>query len=528
MATDSRPATEWDRGLARLMELAWRFGVPEALTLALAGILYFWNAFRYTLPVGYGGLFGLMSEKIAAKGFVLPASIPFYGPGGIPFAYPPVGLYVAALVERFGGIPYLEYARWQPAIMSVAFAVMFYWLARLILGSRGAALVAVVVVVAASEVTDNQATASGVVRSLAGFWMVASCIVAILAYRASRHRMALVVGAGVLYGLLLATHLSYAVVGGLGILALGLAGHAGPWWRRGIMGAGILAIGILAAAPWWATVLVRHGSIVFTRALQTHGNTGVMIHAREGLLQMLRLAASWYLNVGITWLPLPLLGLTLAGLGLGIIRGNWALVGWFFVVLLFTGEPDRYLAMIGALLVGDLIGNWVHLPGGDPSGGTMARRLRGWIATALVLSVVYWQGFRVVRAGEPVLTSDAFSLGEWFQEETPEDTRFLLVSGGHDLAEWMPYLLRRTPTTAVWGSEWRGRSGVESARLGRVGQCADSQSLDCVELFLAEESVVADYLVVPSGLDRLIASLERDPSWEEAYTNSGFLILRSP
>jgi len=89
----------------------------------------------------------------------------------------------------------------------------------------------------------------------------------------------------------------------------------------------------------------------------------------------------------------------------------------------------------------------------------------------------------------------------------------------------MPFLLRRTPTTAVWGSEWRGRAGVESARLERIGQCADSQSLDCVELFLAEEDVVADYLVVPSSLDRLVASLESDPSWEEAYSNSGFLVF---
>jgi len=507
------------------MDLAWRFALPEALVLVLAGILYFWNAFRYTLPVGYGGLFGLMSEKIAAQGFVLPASIPFYGPGGIPFAYPPVGLYVAALVERFGGIPYLEYARWQPAIMSVAFAVMFYWLARLTLGSRGKALVAVVVVVAAGEVSDNQVTASGVVRSLAGFWMVASCIVAIVAYRASRHRIALVVGAGLLFGLILATHLSYAVVGGLGILAFGLAGHGGSWWRRGSMGAAILAIGILAAAPWWATVLVRHGSVVFTRALQTHGNTGVMIHAREGLLQMLRLAASWCLNVGIRWSPLPLLGLTLAGLGLGIVRGNWALVSWFFVVLLFTGEPDRYLAMIGALLIGDLVGDWVRPPDVVLSPGATARWLRCWLAAALVLSVVYWQGLRVVRAGVPVLTPDTFSLGEWFRDETPSDTRFLLVSSEHDLAEWMPFLLRRTPTTAPWGSEWTGRSGIESARFGKVGECADSQSLDCVESFLAEENVVADYLVVPSSLDRLVASLESDPSWEEAYSNSGFLVF---
>ena len=48
-------------------------------------------------PAGDGGLFATMIEDIRAASFGLPAFTSYNG-GDIPFAYPPLGLYLGALV----------------------------------------------------------------------------------------------------------------------------------------------------------------------------------------------------------------------------------------------------------------------------------------------------------------------------------------------------------------------------------------------------------------------------------------------
>jgi len=517
-------STSLEHRAGQLAALAWRFGLPEAIVFSMAGVTYFYNAFRFSLPTGYGGLFGLMSEEILAGRFALPVDVANYGPGGIPFAYPPIGLYLAALVQHLAHVSYLDYARWGPAFLSVVFVVAFYWLGRATLHNRGAALAAAVLVAAAGEVFGNQATASGVVRSVAGVWTAGACALAELAYRAERRRAALVIGAGVLFGLLLATHLSYAVVGALGILAMGTLRGRKSWWRNALTGAGILSIGVLVSSPWWGTVWARHGAEVFVSALQTHGNTGVLSHINEGLLAVLKLAGGWILNLGVRWSPAPLVGLALLGLGFAIVKGRWALVGWFAAVLLFTGEPDRYLAMIGSLMAGDLIAEVVRprIQQSPTEQQWPNARLGQWAAAGLILSVVWWQGFKIARSVEPVLTNDDLDLGAWFQDKTPQSAAYLFISSQHDLSEWMPFLLRRTPATAPWGSEWIGRYSVESRRFDRLGECADAQSWVCVTAFLQDEGLSPDYLVVPSAMDPLVSELEADPAWVAGYGNGTY------
>jgi len=49
-------------------------------------------------PFRLGGLFYEFSRQIIASGYALPKTIPFYSLNGIPFAYPPLGFYVQALI----------------------------------------------------------------------------------------------------------------------------------------------------------------------------------------------------------------------------------------------------------------------------------------------------------------------------------------------------------------------------------------------------------------------------------------------
>ncbi len=90
------------RELLRL--LGWSNTKSAFLAAIFASVpLLFSNAFLYGFPMGYAGLFTQMAQQIADANFVLPSMSPFYGPGGIPFAYPPLGLYLLAVFIKLTG-----------------------------------------------------------------------------------------------------------------------------------------------------------------------------------------------------------------------------------------------------------------------------------------------------------------------------------------------------------------------------------------------------------------------------------------
>ncbi len=75
----------------------WIKTVWLAVLFCISSVFLFYNAFRFSLPIAYAGMYTLMAEQIADGGFSLPMQVPYYGPGGIPFAYPPLALYVMAV-----------------------------------------------------------------------------------------------------------------------------------------------------------------------------------------------------------------------------------------------------------------------------------------------------------------------------------------------------------------------------------------------------------------------------------------------
>ena len=88
-------------------------------------------------PSGDGGLFWVMAADLRSSGFVPPA-FTGYNTGDIPWVYPPLGLYLLALVG--GG---LEWLRILPAVFAIATLPAFWLLARALVSDR-AALVALI------------------------------------------------------------------------------------------------------------------------------------------------------------------------------------------------------------------------------------------------------------------------------------------------------------------------------------------------------------------------------------------------
>ena len=136
------------------------------LTLLISIPLLFTNAIKYKYPLGFAGLYTLMAEGILGANFHLPVSVSLYGPGGIPFAYPPFGLYIMAVFLKMG-VPVWTYLRFAPPIFSLLALVPLYLLAKRVSNSKIGGMIAALLAAGSFHLYYMQAESGGIVRGLA-------------------------------------------------------------------------------------------------------------------------------------------------------------------------------------------------------------------------------------------------------------------------------------------------------------------------------------------------------------------------
>src|SRR6056297_2561206 len=88
-------------------------------------------------PAYGAGLYVETADIIRANGYALPATVPHYGPEGVPFAYPPLMFYVLAVLRDFGAGAFAM-ALYLPPLLTVAALVPTYLLGRDVVGDRRA------------------------------------------------------------------------------------------------------------------------------------------------------------------------------------------------------------------------------------------------------------------------------------------------------------------------------------------------------------------------------------------------------
>ena len=103
-------------------------------SLLFGGILRIFPVFLAGFPINDGGLFYAMTQAIQENGFTLPAYAHYNGLD-IPFAYPPLGFYAAAIITNLFHVPLIEVFRWLPAMVLIGSLAAFFVLAMTILKS---------------------------------------------------------------------------------------------------------------------------------------------------------------------------------------------------------------------------------------------------------------------------------------------------------------------------------------------------------------------------------------------------------
>jgi hypothetical protein len=430
-----------------------------------AVVILFYDAFRYHLPLGYAGLYTLMAETIAENHFFLPFEIPYYGPGGIPGAYPPLGMYLMAVFLKMG-ILWNEYLRFAPPFLSLMAVILFYFLAEEITGSFLSAGLASIFLVCSPEIFKAHVWAAGSVRALAFCFVLLSLHQFVKAVK--QNRIVYAVTAGILLGFTFLTHLYYFIFWGIFALSWVVVNRRS--WRIFFTA---LGISLAVISPWVWIILSRHGFSVLQGAFASHGN--------QGFLNALVSFQSMFAWLGGNLFPYILdpffvFCVVCGGYVLAFNRRYELLLTMLGVLLVFSPEGARFVITLGSILAGISI-DIITLP---VFAAKKMRRmvLADLLAVSFILSSVL--GVRAIMGMKPAINRDTFSLADFIIENTPADARYLLIAG-HDEAEWFPYLLRREPMISHWGSEWLGTYDEQVDLFKRVLHCQAKQSADCVE-----------------------------------------------
>jgi hypothetical protein len=422
------------RWVARLVAAARkRYGggmLLAGLAVAIAATVRLGPILIAPFPLGDGGLFATMADDIRAAGFGLPATTSYNG-GGIPFAYPPLGLYVLAAVP---GDP-ISTERWLPLVWSLAAVVAAWSLARELSDAHTAGVAAVVF--AAMPITWA-IEGGGVTRGLGFLLLLVTVWSAAVTTR--RPTVPLTATTGILASLALLAHPAV----GPALVALGTLLLARRWSRRAAIAmTGAVGIALLGIAPWLWLVLSRHGPEPLLTAATSHAQA-------PALVRLLAHGPSWLGPLDIT------LAAALVGLAIAIRVRQWFLPAWIIVLLVVPSGEGRYSALAWAMLAAT--GALAVEP---PLRAVRAVRAAATLALSALVLASMLAGFQRFRA---IPTEVRLGMIE-VSRTTPAAAAFAVQTGAYDdgLIEWFPVLAKRVSIGTYMGLEWTSADRWEEA-----------------------------------------------------------------
>lgn len=391
-------------------------------------------------PLHDGGLFVVMADEIRSASFGLPITTDYNGLKA-PFAYPPLGLYAVAGLSSVA--PATELLRWLPLLYSALAIVGTYLVVRGITdGLHGG--VSALIFALTPAAFDWLIVGGGVTRGLGFMLSLFAVAAAVRAARPLSMKWSLI--AGSLMGATVLAHLEAAAfaAASAAVLCVGVAGI-----RKTLVA---LAIGALVAgivsAPWWMTVLSRHGIEVFAGAA---GSRQAWVTALQRLMELRLTGGSFLL------LDVPLI-LALIGSAICLGQRRWLFPAWGLVVLVTPAAGSYYLTPVLA----GLGATAVHAVRGVASPGTFRLSAAVAIAAGLVNVLLVPNGIGAQLSAIP--SSDRTAIAVLERSDDPVAVFTRRPWWGEGPGEWLPALSGRRNPALAQGTEWLGAAEWHNAR----------------------------------------------------------------
>jgi hypothetical protein len=509
---------------------------------------------RYVLawdfPLNDGGLFYQMSLDLQRAGYRLPEVTP-YNHADIPFAYPPLGFYLAAFVEDITTLSMLDVFRFLPLVVTCLTVVAFYVLARDVMRSMTVVVIAVFAFALVPRSFIWLLMGGGVTRSLGLLFAMLALHQIFLMY--TRRQLRYVLAAAVLCALTALSHLQTAsFLAFSSVLFFAAYGRH----RDGAVYSVIVGIGtIVLTAPWWGTVINTHGIGPFLAANATGGS----IFSSEEWLR--RFVIDSLLRLGTTSEPLfPLIGtLALLGAIASVTKRQFLLPAWWAAIILldarafptFSTVPVSMLAGVGVtdvllpVVLRPVRERWWIRDEPDEArtfGGVSPQNaLRSWAPVLFGVFLWYSVNGALLWGGEvPSLTAlapEERSAMRWAQTSTSPDSRFLIVSGiswpVDRVSEWFPVIADRVSVATPQGYEWVVGDDVFATRQTMHDHAQGCSWVDsaCILEWRKLKETDFDYIYVPKPpwgqcCEHFVHSLSIDTRFRLAYDGPGATIYQ--
>ena len=488
------------------------------LAILIGGTIRMAQVLRLDYPINDGGLFYTMTLELQANDYHLPETSA-YNRLGIPYAYPPLGFYLAGLLADLTGWSLLDIFRLLPAILSVLTIPAFYLLARDLTGSETTLSLAVLIFALLPATFDWPIMGGGITRAPG---LLFSMLTLFGIYRLyTRQGFRYVFWTSVLAAATVLSHPEDALHTAASALVL--------WWffgrnkTRVWKSLAVAGLTLLLTSPWWVSVLAAHGISPFLTAASTGW------HSTE--------AAFSFLGFNLTnETGLQTMGvLALIGLFISLAQRKFFLPIWMLVI--FISEPRSAplfmtpaLALLGALALEEIQFLLARLEGRKIPPGEMhafagiiskiflAILLVQWILSSFTLTLIESATLTLTKADTQAFT--------WVRGNTPLESRFLVLTGQQPftdpVSEWFPALTGRVSVATEQGHEWDNSKNfaeihILSAQVQhcyyRTEQCLAGWLEDGGEsfeyLYIRKLQVTSSYrleVVDNALLDNLIAS----------------------
>ncbi len=487
------------------------------LALFLGAILRIAPTIEAGFPPNDGGMFLSMIRDLHTSGYRLP-DFTSYNFADYPFAYSPLGFYLARLLVDLG-FNEIAVLRFLPAVVSVLAIGGVYLFGAALTSHKQGAWAALIYALIPRSFTWL-VMGGGLTRSL-GFTALLFCGWAVLRLFTSGKRSWL--GWSVVFGAMAV--LSHPEAGlHTAVVCAGLWLRFGRT-RRSTLDAGLVALGVaLVSSLWWGSVLAQHGFAPFASVLATGSG------ATTGFAAFSRFWHDVFIADRVSWLLSILLG---AGLLWGLWSRSYFMLALAVVPYLiewrsaanFVFMPLSLLAAGLFLQVREISAAWVEA----------ARPVRARLfatTVLLMIAVLFGQGFLFTfRLANTSLRSSDQEAFAWIRANTPVGSRFVILTGigGPELdffQEWFPVLAERQSLTTFQGTEWTlGAAFYDHLRaLSRLQACGTA---DCVQAWLGEHPQEFDYLAVrtvqlPAAL---LTGLRTDGEYERVFEGDTVMVF---
>jgi hypothetical protein len=441
-----------------------------------------------------------MTKALQASHYGLPTFVEYNGIL-IPFAYPPLGFYITALVSDLFNMPLTEAFRWIPAAGSVVFSIAFFPMASTILRSPLKGSLATVFFALLPRSISWYIMGGGITRVLGHLFLMLILFSAYKLFTAPSKKylvMTILFGSGVVLSHPEASlHTVF-----LCIVLWAFFGRS----KEGIKNALLTALGVIVlTAPFFLTVILRHGIQPYLSAAQTG--------FQSPLAWVAILTGSFADEKFVTLIS----ALALLGFVVTLARRDFLLAVWLFLPAIIDPRSAASISIIPWAMLAAVGFVDIVIPGlyalnhklqeaQDIETNWHVYFMKSSAIKIALTALIFYAFFGTVLSDQVYpkvsLTSSDRKAMDWVANNIPRQSRFVILTGeteafGDSVSEWFPVLSKSNSIATIQGYEWMpGKLFQTKMNEYYELQTCMNETFTCVEQWRSDMNHDFDYVLV--------------------------------